>query len=1144
MKPSQKQQIQQIKNIDNQIKQLEAARKLNNPNVNIDESINKLLEARNLVLGQALQTPSISDKDAEAMLAELEAAEKKPKENAVIQIFKKQAEAKRDAEEKARQAALAKQEKERQAALAKQEKERQAAEAQAQAQRKRVEEAAIQIVSEEGQRLESQLTKSQKNRSRRKLAKENYFKTEKGQQELAAAKNLKDMAEAEAKYNKEQQQKEEMRKEEIIKKVNTLKEALKPEIEYCGPAKEDPNGNYTIAYKVLGIKDPNFIQKADASIILKNAYDDKIKVCDTGKSKYNKNDYKTNIEKAYALLKDRLEKDRLAKEEAIRDASIQQKIREEEEAIKNANRAIDEKKAAKKKMLDQIKAEIDRAEKNVKRIQEEEASKKAAEALKGVTAAKGQSGKNIQISQKNGQQPEKNSPNQSNEIELSNFKSPQNQVNPSNLAQQQQQLPIQGAYTCENEPPSQVGIDSPNYNNCYLNALFQMLFQMCYFRRAILDNRQQLNFSPAIEELANIFYRYQQLYDQNQYELLFLTDGDYRNIKEATLERPLDDIQQDPMDILISKENAFFNGTDDIASRVIYHNPFNLVSEYVYILEDQNNADITLQNLTQPQAQAQNFFYGVEPNTDKKYIILNYPRFKIDNDVLTKKQNSVLADPTINIKGVDFVLKGIIVHLGENTDSGHYIYVTYKNDGQEIDKIYDNSLVTDFNSEQTATPDSQQQGQILQERVEQFNNLMETFINTFDNDQQNQQRLREIQIDVITNNYLLGFREKTLDDEFESFKAFFNANDPRANANFFIRAENTINYNNFQETVNRNGTIFLYETISSRVGGPSGTGGPPVTPSRPPPGGPPTGAPLLQPSITPEEKRQLQEATKAAMRLFKIPFNKTFFQIITAEELTNKKNKLLKEIENNVTKSPTELIDIVKFAYKYLIEILYKIGGKITAKFNHLPLERLDSFYTTLNKIDKNYLIIQSNKFLPAYKQLTYRKSIIIQTPKLNGTRKNAREKICNELGQLNPLLNSQRGIPSILRKLTRKITREEIYKPIKARIIKKEAETKNAAEKKAKQTIEKIDAAEKDLKELQTQKIISRINFLSQEIADLRANPAEARQSDINKKLSELRELKNQLELEQQPLKKGSKGGTNKIIRITQQNKKTRKLN
>ena len=104
---------------------------------------------------------------------------------------------------------------------------------------------------------------------------------------------------------------------------------------------------------------------------------------------------------------------------------------------------------------------------------------------------------------------------------------------------------------------------------------------------------------------------------------------------------------------------------------------------------------------------------------------------------------------------------------------------------------------------------------------------------------------------------------------------------------------------------------------------------------------------------------------------------------------------------------------------------------------------------------------------------------MIIQTPKLNETRKATQGTICNELGQLNPLFNSQKGIPSILRKLTRKITREEIYKPIKARIAIKEADTKKAAEKKSKQTIEQIDqidAAEKKLKEIKTQKIVERI--------------------------------------------------------------------
>ena len=948
---------------------------------------------------------------------------------------------------------------------------------------------------------------------------------------------------------------------ERARKKAFIEEAIKPELEYCAPALEDPRDNYTIACKVLGIQDQNFYLKPNASNILQNASADKIKKCVTDINTYDKNNYKTNIEKAYHFL-----------DNMIADVEIEQKMREEEEVIKNKKRVIDERKEAeikriaelnevisradqkvesiKKKELEvaeakaeaeikriaELNEEISRADQNVKRIKKEEkktTKKAAADAAiqKAAADAATQKAAADAATQKMAQKAaadakEKNIVDQINSLNLSEEAfSQQKQELLRSLRRSLRQIRAQQPIQCEDEPPSLVGIDSDNFNNCYLNALFQMLFHMCYFRKAIIDNRQP-NFSPAIDELSNILYQYQKLYLQNQYEVLFLTDNDYFFIKQATLENPEADIQQDPKDILTygSKGSQFFDGTNGIAKQFIYNNPNNSFALiYVYPLIDSETIKKNLQYLI--FIQEPTFFNGVQPNTDQKYIILNYPRF---NDDGSKKHNSVEANPIIFINEIKFVLKGIIVHLGPNSDSGHYIYVTFTNDGREIDKIYDNSNVRDFNNRQidTYTPNVKQKSQILQKRIEQFNKLMGDFINE---NEVYQGQLQEIQDDIIQKNYLLSFSENTLNEAFETFKKLFSEKNAEANGVFKNETDkNTIDFDSIQDTINRNGTIFLYENISSRE----------------PPGGP--GA--QGPSIIPAEKLQLQKATIAAMSLFKIPYNKTFFQIITAKELTNKKDNLLEEIENNVTDSPAELIEIVVFAYNYLIKILDKIGNKIIGRaLNRLPLEKLNTFYESLKQDPKDYLLDISRKFLGLYKKLNYKKSMIIQTPKLNETRKATQGTICNELGQLNPLFNSQKGIPSILRKLTRKITREEIYKPIKARIAIKEADTKKAAEKKSKQTIEQIDqidAAEKKLKEIKTQKIVERIYALSQEIDGLRENPRTT-SKDINKKLGELRELKKLLESEeQQPPKKESRGGTNKIIRITKQNKKTRKLN
>ena len=1144
--PEKRNDVIKIKQYKDEIKKLEQQINM----YRITNDANKILEARNkidryenelktLIQKYGKKYETTSEKE-EKMLAEIEKEAAQPKQSKVMQLFKEQAKRKQIEEE-------------------------------AEAERNRI--ADSEVVAKE---QKSDLSEAQKKRIRQKKAKEAFYETEEGKQQLAAAQNIKEMKKSEANYEKQQKELEEQRTKEIAEKVKVLKEAIKPELEYCGPALVDPKDNFTLACNVLRIKDPNFIQRPDASIILKNAYDDITKVCDTGKSKYNKKDYKTNIDKAYAFLNSILERNKQEQDEAIREASNQQKIREEEEAQANANRIITEKKAAEKKRLDALNAEILRAEQNVEKltkdaqdnatrmiIEKKAAEKKRLEELKAEILRAEQNVEKLrkeeerktlesvraavkqqEIASKR-QAEETKRKAEANKKQEGKITEDINRLNlsNSNTLQEKQKLlkalralrgnqPLDYRFnSCKDEPSSLVGIDSPNYNNCYLNALFQMLFHMCYFRRAILDNIA-FDFSPAINELADILYRYQQLYNQGRYELLFLTDIDYFSIKQGAGLDPLADEQQDPMEILSTN---FFEGTGGIANNLIYNNPNNPnLSQYVYQLIDDDEQGTNLQELI--IAQDPNFFNSIEPNTNKKYIILNYPRFKEDG---TKKQNAVDANPTISINELVFILKGIIVHFGENTDSGHYVYVTFKNDGQEIDKIYNNLLVTDFVSKDSVEGQTNEDLEKVLEKIKNnFNGLITNFIKTFVNEPEKQDALRNIQSDVIQNKYLLGFTERTLNEEFETFKKLFNEGQ-NLDANFFKRDVNTIDFDNLKDTINRNGAIFLYENMASRLQ--------PVIPiAAVPQSVTPTAA--VTPQFSDKDKLELQNATKAAMSLFEIPFNKTFFQIITNKELTIKRDKLLQKIENNVTILPDELKQIVNNAYIYLSAILDKIGNKIIGRaLNHLPLELLDNFYTTLKPGDKNLLLTLSRKFVGPYKGLNYNRSIIIQRPKINETRKISIQKaICKELGELNPLINSQRGIPTPFRKLTRKITREEIYKPIKARIAKKEAETKKVEEKKTNETKNKIETIEKEAKELQNQKILKRIEVLSQEIDELkRKNPDQVLESDLrfmDKKLREINNLKKRLQSGEDSLNKSKKGGTNKI---KEQNKKgTRRTN
>ena len=69
--------------------------------------------------------------------------------------------------------------------------------------------------------------------------------------------------------------------------------------------------------------------------------------------------------------------------------------------------------------------------------------------------------------------------------------------------------------------------------------------------------------------------------------------------------------------------------------------------QFAQILVDDNNEEKNLQFLIDSQNEI--FFNSVEPNTEQKYIILNYPRVQQDG---LKRQNNVLASPTITINHI------------------------------------------------------------------------------------------------------------------------------------------------------------------------------------------------------------------------------------------------------------------------------------------------------------------------------------------------------------------------------------------------------------------------------------------------------------------------------------------------------------
>lgn len=78
-----------------------------------------------------------------------------------------------------------------------------------------------------------------------------------------------------------------------------------------------------------------------------------------------------------------------------------------------------------------------------------------------------------------------------------------------------------------------------------------------------------------------------------------------------------------------------------------------------------------------------------------KYVIITLKRFEYDKNELTMKRvdsSGFNVEPKVKIDGKNFSLIGAVLHGGDTIDTGHYIYQTYKKDGNVL-KTYDDEYM-------------------------------------------------------------------------------------------------------------------------------------------------------------------------------------------------------------------------------------------------------------------------------------------------------------------------------------------------------------------------------------------------------------------------------------------------------------------
>jgi hypothetical protein len=302
--------------------------------------------------------------------------------------------------------------------------------------------------------------------------------------------------------------------------------------------------------------------------------------------------------------------------------------------------------------------------------------------------------------------------------------------------------------SCEEEEINYIGIgiNTTLYNNCYLNSAFQMLYHMCYFRNALIsDVSSNLNYyrtigtneSDAVYMLFTILSRYQidsnnlktaiarkELNNGYNYSPPEFVNDDMISIKMMRIPQPnnpSEDVQDDPTGVisnLLVSIDTIVNGLSNtyIFGMNTSTGDDNLIFPYIFTINLKNNNSSTLsdvikndstsrtvrdpatgnnviENVNYVENKLQEAFSPAFLLPSQKYLIFRLNRYK---DNRTKNVASIIPNPILDLYGQRFLLKGVIIHIGNSVDFGHYIYITYNN-GQNISGIYNNGRVTIIN---------------------------------------------------------------------------------------------------------------------------------------------------------------------------------------------------------------------------------------------------------------------------------------------------------------------------------------------------------------------------------------------------------------------------------------------------------------
>lgn len=389
-----------------------------------------------------------------------------------------------------------------------------------------------------------------------------------------------------------------------------------------------------------------------------------------------------------------------------------------------------------------------------------------------------------------------------------------------------------------------VGFDSnTNKNNCYLNALFQMLCRIKGLKEEMVSalvqnaipqtrvNSSGTNSPNPEYEIANIFQKYNQscldAETSQKSQTVFLETEDVIGVKTFALNEvdAVKDEQQSITDFL--NKQTFCQNENCSFDKYLYFNEG--AGQYYFALSDQTADTFSIPDNIPVDDQKQTVIAQQKP-----YLIFYFERVSMVQNVLTKSSTKVTADGGINMDELKYVKKGAIVHFGDSARSGHYVYISYKQleQGYVIDKMYNNSNVIAFNNDGSRFLAQHAPNQII---VDFFANAMAALIDRINLDE-NANKLAN-KNEIIQNFTDAAFEIASSDilklAQYEDIKTCFDGIDAQINddinnlsamggtkqtiVDYFSHTPYTEilkkNIADIEEDVARNAVFFLYERV-------------------------------------------------------------------------------------------------------------------------------------------------------------------------------------------------------------------------------------------------------------------------------------------------------------------------------------------